>query len=84
MYSLIAHLGALSERFDDIECARDLQPDLPDIDEFDLTSSSEVLNLLRESGSRKEPKTKVILGSFRRSERNLSAKIFHELIELEI
>jgi hypothetical protein len=42
----------------------DLQSDLSDIDEFDLTFTSEDLDLLRESGSRKKPKTKVAFCPF--------------------
>ena len=50
------------------ECPHELQSDFSDIDEFDLTLSSEGLDLLRKSGSRKKPKTKVVSWPFRRKE----------------
>jgi len=37
-----------------------LESDLSDIDEFDLSLSSEGLDLLRKSRSRKKPETKVV------------------------
>ncbi len=54
--------------FDHVECPHDVQPDFSDIDEFDLPLSSEGLDLLRKSGSRKRPKTKVVSWPFRRKE----------------
>jgi hypothetical protein len=62
-----------------IEYARDLQSYLSDIDEFDLALSSEGFDLLRESGSRKKPKTKVVSWPFQRNERCLSAKLLQDV-----
>jgi len=52
-----------------------LQVDFSDIDEVDLTLIPEGFDLLRESRSRKKPKTKFVSSPFRRNEGGLSAKL---------
>jgi hypothetical protein len=62
-----------------ITSKHDLKSNLSDIDEFDLTFSSEGLDLLCKSGPRKKPKTKVTPSPLRRNQGRFSANLLQDV-----